>query len=154
MNTQLYWHTTAPSYKPLQTIPENRVYVSTDRADAFIRSFLAFSHGNVVSDDRNAPGVEIGRPKDTYRRIRIQSTFGKLTVLVTDGHLPYPYGRETTGYEVANLTETLAKAKAAGVEVLVAPYTADGSAATRCNFPAAISPRSTRPTQSDEDHVS
>src|SRR5713101_4906374 len=27
VNTQLYWHTTAPSYAPLQTIPENRVYV-------------------------------------------------------------------------------------------------------------------------------
>src|SRR5690242_20087470 len=51
VNTQLYWHTTAPSYSPLQTIPENRVYVSPDRADAFVRSFLAFSHGSVVSDD-------------------------------------------------------------------------------------------------------
>src|SRR5713101_2393195 len=35
VNTQLYWHTTAPSYSPLQTIPENRVYVSQDRVDAF-----------------------------------------------------------------------------------------------------------------------
>lgn len=25
VNTQLYWHTTAPSYAPLQSIPENRV---------------------------------------------------------------------------------------------------------------------------------
>src|SRR5271155_190797 len=29
---QLYWHPTAPSYKPLETVPENRVYVSADRA--------------------------------------------------------------------------------------------------------------------------
>src|SRR6201993_3380272 len=120
VNTQLYWHTTAPSYKALQTIPENRVYVSADRVAAFVDSFLAFSHGNVTSDDAHAPGVEIGRPSDTYRRIRIQSNFGKLTVLVTDGHLPYPYGREVTGYEVPNLTDTLTKAKAAGVEILVA----------------------------------
>jgi hypothetical protein len=28
VNTQLYWHTTAPSYTSLQLIPENRVYVS------------------------------------------------------------------------------------------------------------------------------
>ncbi len=35
----------------------------------------------------------------------------QLTVLVTDGHLPYPYGREMTGYELANLADTLAKAK-------------------------------------------
>jgi hypothetical protein len=135
VNTQIYWHTTAPSYKPLETIPENRVYVSADRADAFTRSFLAFSHGSVVSDDRNAPGVEIGRPKETYRRIRIQSDFGKLTALVTDGHLPYPYGREIYGFEVANLRATLAKAKTAGVEVLVAPYTADGRIATVVKFP-------------------
>src|ERR1700719_3055736 len=31
VNTQLYWHTTAPTIAPLQTIPENRVYVSQDR---------------------------------------------------------------------------------------------------------------------------
>src|SRR6201990_1182694 len=113
VNTQLYWHTTAPSYTQLQTVPENRVYVSPDRVDAFLRSFLAFSHGSVVSDDARAPGLEIGRPEGTYRRVRIESEFGKLTVLVTDGHLPYPYGHETTGYEVTNLTDTLAKTKSA-----------------------------------------
>jgi len=135
VNMQLYWHTTAPSYKALQTIPENRVYVSADRAAAFVQSFLAFSHGKVVSDDAHAPGVETGRPNDTYRRIRIESNFGKLTVLVTDGHLPYPYGRETTGYEVANLADTLAKAKAAGVGILVAPYTTDQRDAAFVQFP-------------------
>lgn len=135
VNTQIYWHTTAPSYKPLETIPENRVYVSADRVAAFVESFLAFSHGRVVSDDAHAPGVEIGRPSDSYRRIRIQSTFGKLTVLVTDGHLPYPYGHEMTGYEVPNLADTLVKAKGAGVEILVAPYTADQREAALVQFP-------------------
>jgi hypothetical protein len=135
VNMQLYWHTTAPSYTPLQTIPENRVYVSPERVDRFVRSFVAFSHGSVVSDEPRAPGVEIGRPADTYRRVRIESKFGKLTVLVTDGHLPYPYGRETTGYEVANLTDTLAKAKAAGVEILVPPCTADQRNAAFVQFP-------------------
>ena len=135
LNMQLYWHTTAPQSTPLLTIPENRAYVSADRVAVFIRSFLAFSHGQVVSDDAHAPGVEIGRPADTYRRIRIQSNFGKLTVLVTDGHLPYPYGRETTGYEVANLKNTLAKAKAAGATILVAPYTADQRDAALVQFP-------------------
>src|SRR6201995_310184 len=125
VNTQLYWHTTAPSYKALQTIPENRIYVSADRVAAFVDSFLTFSHGNVIADDAHAPGAEIGRPSDTSRRIRIQSNFGKLTVLVTDGHLPYPYGHETTGYEVSDLAATLVKAKAVGVEILVPPYTAD-----------------------------
>jgi hypothetical protein len=55
--------------------------------------------------------------------------------LVTDGHLPYPYGREITGYEVSNLSDTLAKAKASGATVLVDPYTADGRQATLVAFP-------------------
>jgi hypothetical protein len=135
VNTQLYWHTAAPSYAPLQTIPENRVYVSPDRADAFVRSFLAFSHGSVVSDEARAPGVEIGRPAETCRRVRIESKFGKLTALVTDGHLPYPYGREMTGYEVTNLAETVAKAKAAGADVLVPPYKTDERDAVVVRFP-------------------
>jgi predicted enzyme related to lactoylglutathione lyase len=135
VNTQLYWHTTAPSYKALQTVPENRVYVSPDRAAAFVASYVAFSHGRVVSDDVRAPGIEIGRPGDTYRRIRIESTFGKVAVFVTDGHLPYPYGREVTGYEVSNLIDTLTKAKAAGVKILVAPYTADQRTSTVVQFP-------------------
>jgi hypothetical protein len=135
VNTQLYWHTIAPSYAGLQTIPENRVYVSVYSVNAFITSFLAFSHGEVISDDAHAPGVEIGRPTDTYHRIRVQSKFGKVTVLVTDGHLPYPYGREITGYEVANLSDTLAKAKAAGVAVLVDPYKTDDRNAAMVQFP-------------------
>jgi predicted enzyme related to lactoylglutathione lyase len=135
VNTQLYWHTTAPSYTSLQTIPENRVYVSPDRVDAFVRSFLAFSHGTVVSDDARAPGVEIGRPAEAYRRVRIESKFGKLTVLVTDGHLPYPYGREVMGYEVTNLAETLTRAKEAGAEVLVPLYKTDERDAVVVRFP-------------------
>jgi predicted enzyme related to lactoylglutathione lyase len=135
VDMQLYWHTAAPSYKPLQSIPENRVYVSAERVAAFVRSFLSFSSGKVVSDDAHAPGIEIGQPNQTYRRIRIESNFGKFTVLVTDGQLPYPYGREVTGYEVANLADTLAQAKAAGVEILVAPYTADQRDAALVQFP-------------------
>jgi predicted enzyme related to lactoylglutathione lyase len=135
VNTQLYWHTTASSYAPLQTIPENRVYVSPDRVDAFVRSFLAFSHGSVVSDEARAPGVEIGRPAETYRRVRIESKFGKLAAFVTDGHLPYPYGRETSGYEVSNLAETITKAKAAGVDVLVPLYKTDKRDAVVVRFP-------------------
>jgi len=135
VNTQLYWHTTAPSYAPLQTVPENRVYVSQDRVDAFVSSFVAFSQGTVVSDEPRAPGVEIGRPAETYRRVRIESKFGKLTALVTDGHLPYPCGREMTGYEVPNLTDTVAKAKASGVDVLVPPYKTDERESTVVQFP-------------------
>src|SRR6202789_1875066 len=83
VNMQLYWHTIPPSYAPLKTIPENRVYLSPDKADEFILRFLRFSQGKVLADEKRAAGIEIGRPGDTYRQIRIDSPFGKLTVFVT-----------------------------------------------------------------------
>ena len=135
VNMQLYWHTTPPSYAELKTIPENRVYVSPERAGDFIRKFLAFSHGKVLSDDSHAPGAEIGRSSETVRRVRITSRFGILAVLVTDGHVPYPYGRETTGYEVSNLAETISKAKGAGAAILAGPYAVDRRTATMVQFP-------------------
>jgi hypothetical protein len=132
---QLYWHTTAPNYAKLQTIPENRVYLSAERVDEFVRDFVAFSLGTVASDDGRAPGVEIGRPNDIYRRVRIDSVFGTVAVLVTDGHLPYPYGHEVTGYEVPNLSETLSKAKATGATVVVEPYIAGQRYVSMVEFP-------------------
>ncbi|MGJ5154380.1 VOC family protein [Bradyrhizobium sp. HKCCYLR1023] len=135
VNMQLYWHTTKPSYASFETVPENRVYVSADRAEAFTRAFLRFAKGKVVSDEAKAPGVEIGRPNDHYRRIRIESVFGRMTVLVTDGHLPYPFGREMTGYEVADLKATLDKAKAAGATVLVEPFNSDRREQAVVQFP-------------------
>jgi hypothetical protein len=132
---QLYWHTKAPPAPALQTVPENRVYVAPEAAASFIRSFVGFAHGKVVSDNAKAPGAEIGRPNDTYRRVRIETTFGKITVLVTDGHLPFPYGRETMGYDVTDVGETLTKAKASGASVLVDPFKADGREAAVVQFP-------------------
>jgi predicted enzyme related to lactoylglutathione lyase len=135
VNMQFYWHTKASSFPPLQTIPENRLYVAPESVANFLRSFVGFSQGKIVSDNAHAPGAEIGRPGDSYRRVRIESTFGKITVLVTDGHLPYPYGRETMGYEVADVDETLSKAKASGATVLIEPYQADGREAAILQFP-------------------
>jgi hypothetical protein len=135
VNMQFYWHTKAPSAPPLQTVPENRLYVAPEAAAGFMRSFVGFAHGKIVSDNAQAPGAEIGRPQDTYRRIRIETAFGKITVLVTDGHLPFPYGRETIGYEVASVGETLTKAKASGASVLVDSFKADGREAAVLQFP-------------------
>jgi len=135
VNMQLYWHTTAPSYKPLGTVPENRLYISPDRIEAFLRSFLVFSHGKIVSDDDRAPGNQIGRPGETFRLVRVSSTFGLVSAFVTDGHLPYPYGRELTGYEVEDLADTLAKGKTAGVVVLTGPYQTNQRDAAIVQFP-------------------
>jgi predicted enzyme related to lactoylglutathione lyase len=135
VNMQLYWHTTPPSYEPLQTIPENRIYLSPGKADEFIGHFLRFSRGKVVTDDKHAPGIEIGRPGDIYRQIRIDSPFGKLTAIVTDGHLPYPYGHELTGYEVSDLKNTLDKAIASGAKVLVPAFASRGRRSALVEFP-------------------
>src|ERR1700761_9403349 len=126
VNMQLYWHTTPPNYPALGTVPENRIYIAPDRVDAFIRDFLAFATGQIVSDDKAALGAEIGKPGETYRRVRLETPFGKLMLISTDGHLPFPYGREMTGYAVSDLDGTIARAKAAGVKVLVQPQVFGG----------------------------
>jgi hypothetical protein len=118
---QLYWHFVPPSYEPLSFVPENRVYVSPDRVDNFTNAFIRFSRGKVLSDDWHADGAELGEPGQTYRRIRIESKFGKMQIMATDGHLPYPYGHDISGYEVGDLNETLVKARSHGATVLVEP---------------------------------
>ena len=132
---QLYWHFKAPSYPPLKTIPDNRVYVSNDRANEFVRDFIRFSHGKVVQDNKKANGDEIGRSNYTFRRIRIESPFGKMQVMVTDGHLPYPFGYELTGYQVDNLSDTLSKATKAGAKILSKPYDAGDRNTAILQFP-------------------
>ncbi len=119
---QLYWHFKPSTNPPLETIPDNRVYVSQDQADNFVRSFASFSGGKVIADDKQADAGEIGRAGETYRRIRLTSLFGNVQVLVTDGHLPYPFGREVTGYAVQDLSATLERARTAGVRILRGPY--------------------------------
>ena len=135
INMQLYWHTTPPSYSSLQTIPENRVYLSPGKADDFIGRFSRFSRGKILADDKRAPGIEIGRSGDTYRQIRVDSRFGKLTVFVTDGHLPYPYGHEVTGYEVSNLKNTIDKAIASGAKALVPAFASRERQSALVEFP-------------------
>jgi predicted enzyme related to lactoylglutathione lyase len=135
VHMQLYWHKAASNYASLQTIPENRVYISPNRADDFVRDFGAFAQAKLFSDDHKAPGIEIGRPDDVYRRVRMDSAFGKITVLVTDGHLPYPYGREIMGYEVGDLSDTIANAKAAGASVVIEPYSVADRRAAMVQFP-------------------
>jgi predicted enzyme related to lactoylglutathione lyase len=135
VNMQLYSHVTRPSYPPLSFNPENRIYVSPEKADEFVACFVAFARGTISSDEPHASGADVGRPGVPFRRVRIESGFGRIAVLVTDGHLPYPYGRELTGYAVADLDTTLAKAKSAGGTVLIGPYRADSRDAAMVRFP-------------------
>jgi hypothetical protein len=132
---QLYWHFTAPSYQALMFVPENRIYIARDRIDNFVHAFLHFSRGSLISDAWHADGAEIGRPGSDYRRVRIESKFGKMQIMATNGQLPYPYGHEVTGYEVADLKDTLVKATAHGVKVLVAPVVTNERLTAMLEFP-------------------
>ena len=135
LKMQLYWHSTPPNYAPLDTIPDNRVYVSSDRVESFVKSFLQFSGGSILSDTRTANAGEIGIPGQSYRRIRIESLFGKMQVMVTDGHLPYPFGHELTGYEVKDLSAALEKAKGADAKILFPAYNAGDRKTAIVQFP-------------------
>jgi hypothetical protein len=135
LTMQLYWHTKAPVYEPLMTVPDNRVYLSVHAVDGFVRQFLSFSHGKVIADDRHSNAAEIGLAGQTLRRVRIQSGFGNMLIFVTDGKLPWPYGREVTGYEVGDLEATLSKAQSAGVKVLSPPATSAYGRTAMVEFP-------------------
>lgn len=135
VNMQLYWHTRAPSYAPLHSVPDNRVYISKVSADKFLNQFKTFAHAKIVADSQ-IDGGEIGRAGDTIRRVQLVSTFGKMTVFVTDGKLTFPYGRETTGYQVDDMADTLNKAAANGATVLAAPrQTSTGNMTAMLQFP-------------------
>jgi predicted enzyme related to lactoylglutathione lyase len=132
---QLFWHTRAPDYAPLETVPDNRVYLSRYEADNFVRRWVRFSHGKVVSDDPLVDAGVIGRPGETVRVVRINSGFGRMVVFVTDGKLPFPVGRETTGYAVSDLARALESAQSADAKVLSQPYSTQSGKTAMVEFP-------------------
>ena len=135
VNMQLYWHTTPPSYPALKTIPENRVYVSPERVQAFVHSFLGvFARESCF---RRCPRAGYrDRP-----RVRYLSPDPDFFGLRRDGSARHRRASSVSvwprddGYEVANLADTLGKAKAAGVSVLSGPYSADGRNSAMVQFP-------------------
>ena len=120
---------------PLAVVPDNQVYLTPDSANTFVADFLRFSQGRVVEGARSADGGEIGSPGETIRRIRLASGFGNMLIFVSDGHPPYPFGREVTGYPVANLEETIAKAQASGATLLTSPYATERRRSVMRQFP-------------------
>tara|TARA_R110000737_G_scaffold292046_1_gene298570 strand:+ start:1793 stop:2707 length:915 start_codon:yes stop_codon:yes gene_type:complete len=135
VNMQLYTHTKKPIVTPLESVPENRIYLTADAADAFVTSWSGFAHAEITSDMPDADGAGIGMPGTTYRQISLTSGYGDMQVIVTDGQLPWPYGRDMMGYEVADLNATLDRARAAHVETLVAPHKAGARMSAMVQFP-------------------
>lgn len=118
VDEQLFQLTNALNYPAPMTVPQQRVYLTEDTWRTFVASWNRFSGGRVVSDNPNADGAQIGLPGTTFRKVELSSKFGDTDVFVTDGHLPYPFGRENTGYGVTSVATTLQKAQAAGAKVL------------------------------------
>jgi uncharacterized linocin/CFP29 family protein len=69
-------------------------------------------------DRQQVDDVERGARDADWQPVKISSPFGPTVVMITNGHRPYPFGREVTGYAVAHLDATLAKARTAGAVVL------------------------------------
>lgn len=135
VNMQLYWHTKAHNYQPLLNVPENRLYLSAYRIDDFLKSYQAFSHAKVISDGLISDAA-IGRNDNgKIRQVELDSLFGKTRIFVTDGHLPYPFGDERTGYGVDNLQATLDRATASGAQVLWRSTAAENRASALVQFP-------------------
>lgn len=131
VRTQLYWHTTAPSYPALHTVPDNRIYLSPGDVEPFLRSYGEFTGATVDSDEPAADGGLLGVPGTTFRQIHLSGPLGNTMVSVTDGHLRYPFGHELAGYAVDDVEATLVKAKSAGAQVLSPPAGTAQSAVLR-----------------------
>ena len=88
----------------------------------------------MIEDTLKAPGIEVGEPFNTFRRVLIASPFGKTLVLATDGQLPFPWGRETTGYEVGISTRQFSRPRPPAF-VTVEPFAAAGRRTAFFEFP-------------------
>jgi hypothetical protein len=137
VNIQLYDNTPSLGGATLTSIPENRVYLEPQSAAQFIRDYVAFTRGRVTIDNSHANGAQIGEPGTTFREVLISGPgFGKTLVLITkNGAMPYPFGLDKTGYQVTNLSTTLAKATASGAHVLAGPYDLPGLETAIVEFP-------------------
>lgn len=132
---QFYWVSIPLTFSPLNSIPDSRFYLSPDSVEAFLNVYLPLTEATVVADNAQKDGLAIGRPSNTFREIRIASPLGSTVLIVTDGHLPYPYGHEVVGYAVNDIEDTLTKARAAGATVLAPVVAVNGNCSAVLQFP-------------------
>ena len=79
---QLYWHFTQPNYAPLETVSDNRVYVSRDEADDFVNDFVRFAPRVQFSSFLATVRTRLPSPSRYQRshraRRRLKSEFDRL----------------------------------------------------------------------------
>jgi hypothetical protein len=119
----------------LITIQEQRVYVSPDNVAAYISGYLRFTGGQIIKVLPLADGRDIGQPGETYQRFYLKSSVGVVDVLVTNGQLPFPYGKEHDGFQVSDVVVTVQRAVNSGATALTDPIFANGRTSAIIEFP-------------------
>lgn len=130
---QLYEPPAEMGFPVVQHVPEARLYLGPRTIDPFLEAFATVTLGSVVRDDREADASEVGH-EGTFRRVEFESGYGRLLVLQTNGHQPYPYGWDFTGFAVDDLARKLDAATIAGAQVLIEPHEANGRTSAMVQF--------------------
>ena len=108
---QLYWHSRRPPIRPSKRFQTIASMCRKIRPTISYSCFVHFAHGKVVADDKHADAGEIGRQGETYRRIRIASLIRQYAGPGDRWPFPYPFGHETTGYQVRDLGSDAGKSE-------------------------------------------
>src|ERR1700720_3979203 len=94
------------------------VYVAPADIDKFVSSFLATFGGKST---KQVVATVTPTPSSTTSQL-LQTPVGTVSVFGFTTPVPYPFGAERTGYLVKDMDAALSAAKAAGADVLVAPF--------------------------------
>ncbi len=94
------------------------VYVAPDDVEAFVTSFLATFGGQ--SAKQVVTTVTPTRSSTTWQAL--QTPVGTVSLFGFKTPIPYPFGAERTGYLVTNMDVAIKAARAAGADILVAPF--------------------------------
>ncbi|MFA1721283.1 hypothetical protein [Xanthomonas campestris] len=94
------------------------VYVAPNDVDAFVRSFTATFGGQST---RQVIATVTPTPSSTSSQL-VQTPAGTVSLFGFRTPVPHPFGNERTGYLVTDIQQAVSAARAAGAEVLVAPF--------------------------------
>ena len=86
--------------------------------DRFVASFLATFGGQTT---KQVITTVTPTPSRTTSQL-LQAPVGAVSLFAYTTPIPYPFGSERTGYLVTDMDAAIAAARAAGADVLVAPF--------------------------------
>src|SRR6202051_1387836 len=117
-----YRATTPASASPLVAVgPQydtTHVYVAPADVGGFVASFLATFGGQST---KQVVATVTPTPSSTTSQL-LQTPVGTVSLFGFATPVPYPFGAERTGYLVTDMDAAIKAARAAGADVLVAPF--------------------------------